>query len=342
MKPSEILATITPPLLDDAAQRWGIAGSDTRFLRAVENFVYEFSREGKPCILRLTHSSHRTADQVNAELELIDFFANHQITVARPIPSRGGTLVEKIASADDSYFLASVFEKAPGAKAALTAPFSDQAQLFEDWGALVGSMHAVVPKYRDGKPDRRRHLGIADENLRRAKLHLPDSVASLLPVLHDLLFEVGRLPQTPANYGLLHTDCHHGNFHVDGRTLTLFDFDDTCHHWFAYDVMVPLFHLPIEDRGAKPERDREIATFFLKHFLTGYQTKAPFPREWLDYLPLFLRLRDWQLYIFAWRTWSEEDANAWQPDFIRQRQPLLVARRPSLEFDAKAVQSILR
>src|SRR5690606_36502037 len=46
---------ITPDLLDSAARCWGVAGSDLRFLRAVENFVYAFERASLPLILRLTH-----------------------------------------------------------------------------------------------------------------------------------------------------------------------------------------------------------------------------------------------------------------------------------------------
>ncbi len=96
-----------------------------RFLRAVENYVYEFEVAQRPLILRFTHSSHRTTEQVTAELEFVDFLGQQGVTVARAVPSLQGSLIEHL-PVDGGYFSAAVFERAPGAKATFDLPADAQ------------------------------------------------------------------------------------------------------------------------------------------------------------------------------------------------------------------------
>ncbi len=335
MKIADIQALLTPARLDAVVAEWNAPGAAVRFIRAVENYIYQFERAGQPLILRFTHSSHRTTEQVAAELEFVDFMGRHAVSVARAVPSRHGRLTEKLA-VDGSYFTASVFEMAPGGKATFDLPATDQTNLFRDWGALLGSMHRWVPQYRDGKGDPRRHVGINDDLLRNAASYLPPDLHFMLPRLEGLLAEIRKFPQTSQDYGLLHTDCHHGNFHVEGRRLTLFDFDDCCHHWIAFDLTVPVWHFPVKDRGQDPARDRAVVTAFFQEFIRGYQRENPFQRHWLDQMRRFLRLRDFQLFLFAHKTW-DPDSQPWQRVFQRERGAVIEAGQPSVDLNWDAL-----
>ena len=332
MKIVDLQALLTPARIDAIAARWGASGRSVRFLRALENFVYEFEAAGRPLILRFTHSSHRTTDQVTAELEFVDFFGRQNVPVAHAVPSLSGRLIEHL-PVDDTFFSVAVFEKAPGAKPTFDLPAETQDTLYRDWGGMLGSMHRHAPKYREGRGDPRRHVGIEDDNIRNAATYLPAKHHSLLPMLAGLLTEIRQFPTTPLHYGLLHTDCHHGNFHVDGRHLTAFDFDDCCHHWFAYDLAIPVWHFPLKDRGQDPALDRAVLTHFFQEFIRGYQEQNPFQREWLDQLKLFFRLRDMQLFIFNWKTWDTANPLPWQMQFLRERGAPIESGRPSIDLN---------
>lgn len=328
MHKDEIHALITDAHLDDLARRWGGTAGDVEFIRAMENFVYAFAPGGREWILRLTHDSHRGEDEVAAELEFVDYLARHDVPVAHPVASRGGRLIEPI-EAGGTVFFAAVFEKAPGAPIDFSLPPAELARVYQRWGALLGAMHRVVPGYRGDGRDPRRHFGLDDDITRHAARYLPESAQHLTGIFREVVAEVSALPRTRDTFGLLHTDCHHGNFFVDGDRLTLFDFDDCCHHWFLYDVMVPAWHFPIPNRGVQPERDRAALTGFFREFIRGYRTERSFPRAWIDQLPLFFRLRDLQLFVFSWKMWDRHNLEDGQRDFLRRRQALIESRRPS-------------
>lgn len=50
------------------------------------NYLYEGKIDGVSCVLRLTHSSHRSTNMVRGELEWINYFAENGISAAKPIP----------------------------------------------------------------------------------------------------------------------------------------------------------------------------------------------------------------------------------------------------------------
>ncbi|MCJ7700384.1 MAG: phosphotransferase [Anaerolineales bacterium] len=54
------------------------------------NLVYEYGRDGRPLILRISFTPERSADQIEAELHFVNYLAEHGIRVSRPAPSRNG------------------------------------------------------------------------------------------------------------------------------------------------------------------------------------------------------------------------------------------------------------
>jgi len=325
-------ALITPDRLDDAARRWRATGTELQFLRAMENFVYAFERDGQPLILRFTHSTHRSATEVAAELDFVDYLARQGVDVAHPVPSLDDRLIETLTT-EESQFHVAVFKRAPGDKPKLDATDPTLANLHEDWGAMIGKMHRAIPGYRNGQPDPRRHNGIEDDITRNARRYLPAKAAHVADLLDELLDEVKRFPRSIGQFGLLHTDCHHGNFHVVGRQLTLFDFDDCCHQWFAYDLAVPIWHYPVRERGQDMARDRAIVTDFFRRFLTGYSKYYNFDPSWIQQLPIFFRLRDIQLFVFSYKMQPNGGFEAGMQDFMRRRLALIESRQPSVQID---------
>ena len=116
--------------------------------------MYEVERDGTPFILRLTHSSHRSKQEVEGELKWINFLHGHDIQVSLVHPSKNGELVE-VLPVDDSFFYVCLFDKAPGTSIKMNSPEFGP-ELFKKWGAITAKMHLVTENYHSSETERLR------------------------------------------------------------------------------------------------------------------------------------------------------------------------------------------
>lgn len=288
-----IETALTDEVLNEAAAFWDGRLDQLRLIGAVQNFVFELARPEEVVVLRLTHQSNRTLLEIAAELAWLDDLRRRDIAVAVPLLSRNGKSLERISTAAGDFGV-TCFAKAPGELPDPKDPRQWNAGLFERWGALMGKLHVAARDYciPEGAP--RRAEWPEEEIVRNCRSYLPSSERNAVRAFDRLFAELDTLPRTRENYGLVHADLHHGNFFVDGVTLTAFDFDDSGYHWFAHDLAIAIYHLPKEgDEGIAGEAER-----FIKPFLRGYESVARLDRAWLERLPLFLKWRDVILFAY--------------------------------------------
>lgn len=277
--------------LEAAKAAWGMSG-DLVFVRRVENFVYEGRREDRPVILRLTHPDHRARHEIEAELDWMDHLAQGGLRLARPVPSRRGLYAETLEGVKDGpIFFAAVFEKIPGRTLSGADEFTDP--MLRTWGRYLGRMHALTRTYVPGPHLIPRRDWDRDDGLLVARRGLDPADGAPHDRFLELLEWLGTLPREPGAFGLVHGDLHHGNFFVEEGEITAFDFDDSCHHWNAYDLMVPFFtNLGVlEDEGRPDDLPAMLAPF-----LEGYRSAYPLDPEWEARLPAFLDFRTALLY----------------------------------------------
>jgi Ser/Thr protein kinase RdoA (MazF antagonist) len=282
-----------------AAQRWDPDASAVRHLRDGENSTWEVAGAAGAHVLRLTREAHRTKDQLEAELDFIEHVAVSGLPVARPRSAPGGERVLEVA---DGVF-AVLFPKLPG------RPFEFHsadigAPLFRAWGETMARLHACSIRFRPREGFHRpewlddRLAGCPD----RGSLPAPLSRAC-----EELLAWVRALPPDPRHYGMVHGDFERTNFLLDGGTIRVFDFDDCCRHWFAWDVACALWVFRHAPQG---ERARMLAWF-----LEGYAAVRPPDHERLSRFSDWIRLRTLALLIRRLpmpgdRLWVER-AQAW-------------------------------
>jgi amicoumacin kinase len=132
---------LRPEHLHQAVRLWQ-AASEPELISAVESFVYFLERDGHRRVLRLTHSSHRTAAQIAGELEWIAYLSGRGVRACSPLPSCAGRLAE-ILPAADGCFVAAVFEAAPGRRVRKDDPETWNAALFRNWGRTLGRISST-------------------------------------------------------------------------------------------------------------------------------------------------------------------------------------------------------
>ncbi len=64
---------LTDEVLDKIASLYNLNPSTIKEIDTWANFIFEAKRSEKSYILRISHSSYRTTDQIKAEIEWIDY-----------------------------------------------------------------------------------------------------------------------------------------------------------------------------------------------------------------------------------------------------------------------------
>ncbi|MBN1485291.1 MAG: phosphotransferase [Chloroflexia bacterium] len=297
MQREELLRTYQDELLIAAGRLFDIAGA-LRLVPGYEgcaNLVYEYERAGQTMILRASSRPDRPAGQIEAELEFVRYLAAHGVRVSVPVPSRNGNLLETVHLGGAALHLVS-FVRGRG----MRVPDNDYRyrddapieEYFQNWGRVLGQLHALAKAYRPAGGRSRRPDWFALHRDKLAEERVPERLPVVRARIRALLREIRALPQEGNSYGLLHGDFNDGNFTVDYENgdITVFDFDDCCYFWFAYELAAAweggigrvMF------RGL--ERRRAFMEHYMQQVLEGYNRENALSDEWLARLPIFIRL----------------------------------------------------
>lgn len=330
----EVGKLFSTEVLNEAASLFGADKDTLNMLGDFENYVYEVKRGNNAYILRLTHSSHRPREQVEAELDWILFLKRKGVEVAAPVLSTRGQLLECIA-VHRGEFIVSLFEKAPGCLIRVDDDLQFHESLFSQWGEMIGKMHNATRTYTPSTGVYKRM------DWQEEELGATGRIAEKEPFLADktekLLKQIQALPVNENVYGLVHTDVHSGNFFFDGETMTIFDFDDCCYHWFINDLAIPLFYSSLY-RHPKDEQERQtFAHRFFSAFLAGYSRRFELDKWWLEKLPLFLMFRDITFYAALRLKLSDKDLTPRVKEMIAEVKGRIEAERPVVDIDYRQI-----
>jgi Ser/Thr protein kinase RdoA (MazF antagonist) len=317
-------------VLNLAAQRYGTtAKALTAMPGGHVTHVYEFAREDKRFVLRVTPPNDEIdVPAMEAILAWMYHLSTNGVSVAGPLPSEQGKLVEQIEQEDGEYVVVAL-EKAKGVLAEELAAGQWTGELYRSLGQTVGKMHALSMDYVAPERTPRRPDWDQIGNCFNPVAVLDESQATIAAKKADILRTIRTLPKDRDSYGLAHLDLHFGNFYVDvaSDTITLFDFDDCAYGWYMMDVAMPLFDVLV----LCPDADKEaFAAHFLNHYLRGYIAAKHLSAFWLGQLPHFLKLVEIGVYTQVYRAYNPQDADSWIGRFM-------AGRRERIEHDVPYV-----
>lgn len=308
----------------EAGARFGVDGDEMEALDGFESFIYRYGPDISFRILRIAHSTRRSGKLIQGEVDWIRCLAEHGIPVADAVPSPGGNLVEFIPDGQGGHFLATSFR---GIRGKAPWDFGWSRELFLQYGELIGKMHRLAKSYEPAAGSRpswnSAELGgdipgmipADQEAVRKRFAELEDTIASF--------------PRGNDSFELVHYDAHGGNMLIDARgIINLFDFDDCCLSWYACDIAIVLFYMVTN----APDPDGA-AERFLVPFLTGYSRENRLDRKWLESLPLFLKLREINLYSVIHRSMDPDSLTGWCAAFMDGRRKRIEEGIPFLGID---------
>ncbi|MFO7661634.1 MAG: phosphotransferase [Chloroflexota bacterium] len=314
-------------ILEQVIQRYDIDKNNLRLLDGFESYIYEFDRRGEEYILRIGHTLRNSEAFVRGEVDWINYLAENGVPAAKAIPSASGNLVESIDDQMGGAFLATTFVKARG-----RSPWSMSLtpEFYQDYGRLIGRMHMLAKSYipRDplGLRPQWNHPRIAD-----GAKNIPETMPLVRQYYDEYLRGRQRLPQDRDSFGLIHEDAHMGNMFVDETgNITLFDFDDCNYSWFANDIAIVLFYMITGNKDPVG-----LTGEFMPRFLSGYAHENRLATSWLETIPLFLKVREIELFGVLHRSFDnpEEVDNAWISGFMKERRSRIETDETYVEFD---------
>ena len=118
------------------------------------------------------------------------------------------------------------------------------------------------------------------------------------------------------------------------KRITLFDFDDCCYGWFVMDIAMPLMDFLVLYPGIERER---VAVRFLSSFLRGYLPQHPLDADWLQQLPVFLKLLESGLYYQVHAFAKSFPPDSWVGKFMAGRRECIENGMPFVELDIPAI-----
>lgn len=306
---------LTAQDLSRAAARFGSA--ETEPLGGFENLLLR-SSEPPGRVLRLTHTSRRSVEMIEAEFEFMAHVAAKGVPVVAPVRSVDGGLVEEVTTDSGERLVVACMEEAPGA----FRPRDQWSRAeVETYGELLGAMHAAT---QDFEPSGLRRPDWTDPifDVGFDAAVDPEIVARL----HQLTAECKASPAGGTEL-LIHQDAHYGNLFLteDGR-ISLFDFDDCGYGTPTHDVAIVLWYWLM---GVPANEIESRTAQFVGSFMRGYERHSKPPADWPTGADLFLSFREIDIY---WLIAQEDvdDASPMEKVFMERRRQRILDGVPYL------------
>jgi amicoumacin kinase len=314
------------------AALFGLTTADLRLLGGMEGAAYEFSRDGRPFVLKIAPTPTEQVAKLDAEYRFVRYLAANGVRLSEPVDSVAGALVETAdEETGDGKFVWAVTcaTKAVG-RHPTNRDASDLANpaLVREWGRVLGQMHRLTRSYpRD--PAVGDWRGEYEFMVGRC----PDEeVLARWRAMHEYLAE---LP-TPADaFGLVHNDLHQWNYTVSGPAdrpeITAFDFDCVNYHWFATEIGLAVFHTLWEGPRQTGSSRGQYAHWFLDELLAGYARENTLTDYWVAQVPRFVEYRRLLLFSVFADEWGKSD-NAWRREQVATWRREIVAGEPVVDL----------
>lgn len=269
---------------------YGIEPEQVEPLGAWHNRVFR-ARVESPFILRLTDALRRTDSEIRAEVEFLRYLAAAGAAVAAPLPAQDGLFLHSLREGETVWRVCA-FEQALG------YPWQERADditVAAEIGQAIGRVHRLSQPYSATHATTPRRQWHQNSHLQVAKSLFQRHDARLLPWYEQWERAMHRLPRDNGSFGLVHGDYLFSNFQVDGRRITIYDFDDCEWNWFVYDLAVNLYYYLLAGRPLQVFLRGDLACEYVRLFLRGYRQEMYLDDYWLQQLPLFLQLREFNL-----------------------------------------------
>ena len=292
-------------------------------VQPLNEYFYQYEKGSRALVARVL--AEPEPDQQRTEVAWLNYLADHGVGIVRAVPSVNENLVESVSIGDEQHCVVSL-ERAMGAP-----PTYEEwnCELFKRLGSEIGKMHALTRDFHVEFPGLHRKVWyewyIYDPN------QIPEQFEVARSKCIETVESVKAYPQDSSTYGLIHGDIHQWNLHIWQDEITIFDTNECETHHFVHDLGV-LINSAIEESFNGSDIN-SYAELFIGSLLDGYREHHSLPGEWIERLPVFIRLREIMSFIDAFAGWDMSQISLHQRIALNRWQNAIENDIPLLRID---------
>ncbi|MDA1679560.1 phosphotransferase enzyme family protein [Bacillus cereus group sp. TH152-1LC] len=268
-------------------------------MKPITNEMYQCLTELGTYFIRITN--YKTYEEQVEEVTYTKFLYENGLAVPPIIPSLNGNLVERLTL--DKEIFAVLYKAAPG----IHLPRCEwNSNIFRKLGKQIGKLHRISKSFEKTKLVKHINDWYENEEYNFLK-YIPKEETTIREIASDVLTSIKGLEKSPSNYGLIHGDLWLENILVENNSnLTMIDFQDCEKHFYIFDLAVPIYsaiEYSFAGNGNIADYERSIT----KAIFDGYQEENELPKEMIDQLPMFIKLKEIFEYSLMHMYWDKEE-----------------------------------
>lgn len=293
---------------NELAGRFAIKAEELHYLAGGrednDGILFTYTKDGKKQVLKIgVKEEVRDLERLKEKLKLARYLSESGINIAYPKEGQDGN-VYQVLQDGKYYYIASVMDFISG-----DVPKTNELNpsMVQKWGQLTGKMHAAVKTYPIWRsiPGGEFSWGIEEEM--DGFYHWCRNEIVKEKWL-EMKGEIQSWEKDRDTYGFIHNDNHQNNILVQGKEITLIDFDCAECTFLLQDLLIPIQGLLFDVAGGmeRPITNSESIKRFYDSFLKGYEKETHMEDRWLARLGTLLNYRRLLLYTIM-QDWMESD-----------------------------------
>lgn len=265
-------------LADLVKQQYALpADTSCVLLKAGVNHTYRISSSAGQYVLRVYSYDWRTVEEIQEELDLLEWLQKHNIAVSYPIFNKDHQYILTI-PAPEGERLAVLFSFAPGHK----VQHYDSSWHYRT-GELMARIHLLTASRKQQQRATYTPEVLLDDSLRYIGQYLPadaDEMQFMFAAKDKLKIFLDRAATDTLRKGIVHMDIWFDNMNItEDGDITLFDFDFCGNGWLCLDIAYYIMQLH------NTEREEIVRKEKMHAFLNGYESVHPISSEEKAMLP---------------------------------------------------------
>ena len=292
-------------LAEEAIKNWDVEVKSINLHLQSENTVFKVEGlDGNTYALRIHRKGYHDLEELNSEHVWTSSLSNAGLLVPEAVVTRSGEAYTSVSFLNSSEYryvgLVKWIEGTILNDLILGLEEEDVSDVYESLGKVVAKFHKATIAWEKPK-DFKRHSFDTDGLLGSKPFwgrfweaqNATTREREKLSLIRNNITEIlSKLPRDINSFGMIHADLHSQNVLIQGKSLSVIDFDDSGFGWYGFDLAVAIWdRLDFTATGCH----FDIA---YKSLIRGYLEERPNAKDIIETIPTFLLMRT--LMIIRW------------------------------------------
>ena len=292
-------------LAEEAIKNWDVEVKSINLHLQSENTVFKVEGlDGNTYALRVHRKGYHDLEELNSEHVWTSSLSNAGLLVPEAVVTRSGEAYTSVSFLNSSEYryvgLVKWIEGTILNDLILDLEEKDVSDVYESLGKVVAKFHKATIAWEKPK-DFKRHSFDVDGFLGdqpfwgrfwEAQNATTREREKLSLIRNNITEILSKLPRDINSFGMIHADLHSQNVLIQGKNLSVIDFDDSGFGWYGFDLAVAIWdRLDFTATGCH----FDIA---YKSLIRGYIEERPNSKDIIETIPTFLLMRT--LMLIRW------------------------------------------